>query len=102
MESEKVTEAYLVEQVRRIGGEAYKFVSPGRRFVPDRLCVLPLGLVYFVEVKSEGQVPSPGQAREIERLGRKGHYATWVCTKAGVDKTINAMEEVLHEHSKRC
>jgi hypothetical protein len=94
-ESEKDTERYLCDQVRTLGGEAYKFVSPMRRFVLDRVCVLPKGKVWFVEVKSEGQVPSEGQFREIERLILKGHHATYVSSKAGVNKVINSMREEL-------
>lgn len=97
MESEKVLERYLCDQVKALGGEAYKFVSPMRRFVLDRLCVLPKGLVWFVEVKSEGQVPSEGQFREIERLTLKGHHATYVSTKAGVNKVINQMRQELNK-----
>lgn len=97
MESEKTTEQYLRDCVERLGGEAYKFVSPNRRFVLDRLCVLPYGLVWFVEVKSEGHIPSPGQFREIERLIEKGHHATYVSTKAGVNKVIAAMRKEIEK-----
>lgn len=91
MESEKATERYLVKRIAELGGEAYKFTSPGRRFVTDRICVLPKGLIWFVEVKSEGQKPAPGQQREIERLVQKGHFASWVDTKASVDHVIKCM-----------
>lgn len=98
-ESEKDVERYLCEQVKKLSGEAYKFVSPQRKFVLDRLCVLPGGIVWFVEVKSGDKVPSPGQFREIERLTQKGHHATWVCTIAGVNKVIKQMEEALCKSS---
>ena len=100
MESEKNTERYLVKEVAKLAGEAYKFTSPGRRFVTDRLCVLPKGLIWFIEVKSEGQKPTPGQQREIQRLTKKGHYVTWVDTKAKVDSIINRMREQLNEGVK--
>lgn len=93
MESEKDLERYLCEQVRGLKGEAYKFVSPMRRFVLDRMCVLPHGKVWFVEVKSTGQVPSEGQFREIERLTKKGHHASWVDSTADINKLINHMRE---------
>ena len=99
VESEKTVEKYLIDQVQRLGGIAYKFVSPQRKFVLDRLCVLPGGIVWFVEVKSGDKVPSPGQFREIERLTQKGHHATWVCTIAGVNKVIKQMEEALCKSS---
>lgn len=45
-------EAYLKDQVKKNGGLALKFVSPGYNGVPDRLVLLPDGAVVFVEVKS--------------------------------------------------
>lgn len=50
---ESEIERWLVEQVRRLGGIADKFVSPGNPGVPDRLVVMPGGRVYFVELKTE-------------------------------------------------
>ena len=65
---EKDIEAHLVEGIKRLGGVAYKFTSPGRRNVPDRICVLPGGRVVFVELKAPGKKPTAGQAREHQRL----------------------------------
>jgi len=39
---EKQIEAYLVERVKEAGGIAYKFTSPQRRSVPDRLVLLDI------------------------------------------------------------
>ena len=50
---ESEIERWLVEQVRKLGGIADKFVSPGNPGVPDRLVVMPGGKIYFVELKTE-------------------------------------------------
>ncbi len=63
MLTEKELEQLLVEMVKSEGGEAYKFISPGRAGVPDRLIVLPNGKVGFVEVKSP---KNKGQMRKIQ------------------------------------
>lgn len=63
MESEKATEKYLRDEIRKIGGRAYKFVSPGNTGVPDRLVCLPGGKVVFIELKSEGKHSTPMQGR---------------------------------------
>jgi len=102
MESEKDVEQYLRQRVRELKGEAYKFVSPHRRFVLDRICVLPRGKIWFVEVKSENQEPTQGQYREIIRLIDKGHKACWVRTKADVDVLIYLMEDDLYEQNSDC
>ena len=67
-DSEKYLERKLCAEVKAMGGIAYKFVSPGRRGVPDRMCVLPGGRVVFVELKSYGKKPTPLQEIEIGRL----------------------------------
>ena len=55
------------------GGIAYKFTSPQRRNVPDRLIVLPMGIVFFIEFKATGKKPNDGQVREMGRLKAMGH-----------------------------
>ena len=72
MESEKNTEAFLRDEVKRLGGRSYKWVSPGRVGVPDRIVIMPPGRVVFVELKSEGRTSSEQQKRfqaELEELG---------------------------------
>lgn len=75
---ESKIETHLREQIEAIGGLCYKFVSPGRRNVPDRIVLLPA--IYelcdprtiFVELKAPGKKPTLGQSREHERLRRFG------------------------------
>jgi hypothetical protein len=65
---ESEIEHHLVKRVERIGGICFKFVSPGRVGVPDRLVVLPGGEVIWVELKSPGGKVSGPQARCHKRL----------------------------------
>lgn len=65
---ESDVETYLVRRVRRIGGECFKIISPGRVGMPDRLVILPGGEVVWVEVKCERGVVSPVQQRMHKRL----------------------------------
>lgn len=48
---ESKIEAWLNDQIKKIGGKSYKFVSPGNPGVPDRIYLLPDGRIYFVELK---------------------------------------------------
>ena len=69
---EKEIEVCLREQVKSLGGKAYKFVSPGNTGVPDRLVCLPGGRIAFVELKAPGRKPTDLQQikqRELEQLG---------------------------------
>lgn len=72
MVSEAKVECALVQAVVRRGGIAYKFTSPSRRGVPDRLVVLPGGRIVFVEVKAPGGRLSKLQDVEIARLRALG------------------------------
>lgn len=71
---ERDVEKKLVKGVTAVGGIAYKFTSPARRGVADRLVVLPGGRVIFVELKTDTGVLSPLQeafAADMKRLGQQ-------------------------------
>jgi hypothetical protein len=57
---EKYLEEKLRASVKRLGGLALKFTSPGFNSVPDRV-ILFNGRTWFVEVKRPGQKPTPEQ-----------------------------------------
>lgn len=57
MKSEKQIELKLVTETRKKGGLAVKFVSPSFSGMPDRLVLLPHGVMGFVEVKAPGKKP---------------------------------------------
>lgn len=65
-------EKALVRRVKELGGIAEKFVSPGRRSVPDRLVTLPGGRIVFVELKAPGKHPTELQQRDHERRRELG------------------------------
>lgn len=69
---ESIIEKHLVDEVKKIGGIAYNFVSPGRRSVPDRIVMLPGGRLVFVECKAPGEQPRADQLREHKRLRTLG------------------------------
>lgn len=50
---EREIEKILAAEVKKLGGRAYKWVSPGNDGVPDRIVILPGETPYFVELKSE-------------------------------------------------
>ena len=69
---EKKIERVVCEYARSRGHLAYKFTSPQRAAVPDRLMIAPGGFVYFIEFKAYGKKPTPQQMREHERLRVQG------------------------------
>jgi len=51
---EKIVENHFVWAVERAGGKTWKFTSPGRKGVADRIACLPDGSTWFVELKTKG------------------------------------------------
>lgn len=70
---EKAIEAYLRGEVKKLGGKAYKFVSPGNAGVPDRLVLLPEGITVFVELKAPGKKSTKLQLKKQKELTGLGH-----------------------------
>ena len=69
---EKQIEEKVGTYAKEQGFLVYKFTSPQRAAVPDRLYITPRGKVFMVEFKREGQHPTPAQNREHERLRAQG------------------------------
>lgn len=70
--TEKIIEQKLVRAVKDLGGIAPKFVSQGLDGVPDRIVLLPMGRIAFVELKAPGKKMRPLQVRrkrQLEALG---------------------------------
>ena len=69
---EREIEQKFTLAVKKRGGLALKFVSPGFDGMPDRLALLPNGKMGFVEVKASGKVPRPLQAQRHRLLRELG------------------------------
>lgn len=69
---EKDIEKILVGGVHKLGGKAFKWVSPGNGGVPDRIVILPEMPPIFVELKTETGQLSVLQNAQIRRLRDMG------------------------------
>ena len=65
---EKYIEAEVCDYARKKGLLAYKFTSPARAAVPDRMFITQDGRMFFCEFKAKGKKPTPAQEREHTRL----------------------------------
>lgn len=70
--SEKRVEQALCRVVKKRGGMAAKFVSPGLDGVPDRLLLFKGGVSAFVEVKALGKQMRPLQLKRKKQLEQLG------------------------------
>lgn len=64
-------EDYLLAQCRQAGFLCWKFVSPSRGGVPDRIVITPSGTV-FVELKRPGGDLEPRQRAIHKKMRAKG------------------------------
>ena len=71
MRESKIEKA-LKAGIEDLGGECYKWVSPGRVGPPDRICVFDFGFLFFAELKSTNGEVEEWQEREHARLKRRG------------------------------
>ena len=69
---EKKIEQKLCKEVKKVGGIALKFVSLGYAGMPDRLILIAIGHIAFVEVKSKNKKPRKLQAKRHEMLAKLG------------------------------
>ena len=90
---EKEIETYFDWAVQRVGGRTWKFTSPGRKGVADRIACLPDGQTWFVELKTKGGRLSELQkhfASEMKLLNQ--NYAV-LWNKEHVDGWIASLSE---------
>ena len=72
MAEEKRLENKLVKAVKERGGLALKLISPGFDGLPDRLVLIDVGKIAFVEVKAPGKKPRKLQEVRIRQLRELG------------------------------
>jgi hypothetical protein len=85
---ERDIERYLVRRTIEQGGVAYKWVSPGRVGVADRIVMLPGGVVWFVELKTVKGRLSPLQQVFAADMRRMGMNYIVIRSKEEVDQWI--------------
>ena len=83
-ESEKTIERLLVDTVHKHKGWAIKMICTVISGLPDRLVLLPGGVIFFAELKSTGEKPSPIQLIVHERLRQLGFKVYIIDSTEGV------------------
>ena len=87
-DSEKFIERYLCSEVESRGGLALKYSNQGAMGYPDRLCVIPGGRVFWVEVKSKGRKPDILQCIRISVLRDLGQHVYVADSVETIDKIL--------------
>ena len=92
IESEKLLESYLVAEVKKLGGWAIKLLSGLVTGLPDRLVLMPGGVVAFVEVKTTGKKIKAIQAIRAKALRSLGFRVELLDSKEGINIFINSFK----------
>ncbi len=90
--NEKLLERKLREAVKRAGGLALKWVSPGVTGVPDRIIILPGGKVKLVEVKSTGKKQSDRQVIMAGMLDKLGLPVAVIDSQETLNEFLNGID----------
>lgn len=93
MGPEAKVEAAIVRYAKSKGCLVYKFTSPSRRSVPDRLFITPNGVVGFLEIKAPGKEPTPAQAHQMRLIEKRNAPVDYADTK---EKGIIWVDQLLN------
>ena len=89
---EKEIEAALVKAAKKRNGLALKFVSPGLSGVPDRLVLLPMGRMGFIELKAPGKKLRKLQEKRKSQLEALGFLVFCLDSKEEVEVVLDAIQ----------
>ena len=89
---EKQIEQKLTLMVKAAGGIAPKFVSPGFAGMPDRLVLLPDGVLAFAELKAPGMKPRALQLARHEMLKRLGFKVYVIDGTEQIGEMLNELQ----------
>ena len=89
---ESLIERKLVAEVKKRGGLAVKFVSPGLDGVPDRLVLFPGGKLAFVELKAHGKTMRPLQEKRARQLTALGFQVYCVDNKEKIGGVLDEIQ----------
>jgi hypothetical protein len=93
---ERDIEKKMLNAVRKMGGEAFKWVSPGNDGVPDRIVMLPGGRLIFVELKADRGRLSPVQKIQIRRIQKLGQDVEVVQGMDGLEEFLERIRNEVH------
>ena len=88
VESEKKIEAYLRTQVEGLRGLALKLPSIHFIGLPDRICLLPKGRIFFAELKTTKKKPSKIQIKVHDKIKGLGFNVYVIDSCAQIDKIL--------------
>lgn len=92
IEKEKYLEKKLNRNVEALGGLSIKLLSTYFTGLPDRMCLLPGGRIFFAEIKTTGKKPRAMQKLIHAKLRKLGFIVEVLDTSEKIDKLLKNYE----------
>ena len=81
-------ELAIEAEAKAQGGEYRKLKFIARNGAPDKMCLLPGGIVAFIEAKAPGEKPERHQIMEMNSMRALGVRCTWVNSKEEAKQAV--------------
>lgn len=88
IESEKLLEKKLRIKIEELGGYCWKLPAIHISGIPDRVCLLPRGRIFFAEIKTTQDKPRKIQILWHKKLRRIGFEVYIVDTSEQIEELI--------------
>ena len=92
IESEKDLERKLSQGVKKLLGLTFKFVPLLVAGIPDRICLLPGGRIFFAEIKTTKQKPKKLQLFWHAKLRKLGFRVEVIDTSEQIENILKDYE----------
>ena len=89
---ERDVEGYLRRKVKQLGGRCDKFIPDSNNGMPDRIVMLPGGILVWAETKRcETEDARKLQQMQHRKLRKLGQRVEVIHTKAAVDELLDEL-----------
>lgn len=92
IESEKLLEKKLALGVKRMKGWSFKLWPVSVTGLPDRICLLPGGRLFFAEIKTTGEKTRPIQDIIIKKIKDLGFRVEIIDTSEQIKNILSEYE----------
>lgn len=92
---ERELEQKFVMRLKGLGCMPIKLISPGLAGIPDRLLLIPGGIVWFAELKRPGGRLRPLQAHVIQQLRGLGFRVYIIDSMQAIDDLLADVKGVI-------
>lgn len=88
IESEKILEKLLGDEIKKHKGFCFKLLANYVAGLPDRICLLPGGIIFFAEIKTTKKKPTKIQLAIHKKIRNLGFEVFVIDTSEQIKKLI--------------